>query len=108
MDARDYQREAKTTVTYPEFMSISYVTLGLAGEAGEVANKVKKVFRDHGGVFEGKVADAIGDKIGDVLWYCAMLCEELDLNLADVMQHNIDKLRARRDHGTLKGDGDQR
>lgn len=108
MEASEYQELCKQTAVYPEIIGLSYVTLGLAGEAGEVANKVKKVYRDSGGALNPTNTAAIADEVGDVLWYCAMLCEELGLRLDDVMRGNIDKLKKRVAEQTIKGIGDNR
>jgi NTP pyrophosphatase (non-canonical NTP hydrolase) len=77
----------------------------LVGEAGEVANKIKKVIRDKK-IFRSEVE--IASEIGDVLWYCAMLADYLDTNLGKIMEDNIDKLQSRKSRGTLGGSGDRR
>jgi len=103
MNMNDYQRQAATTAIYPASVQILYPTLGLAGEAGEVANKVKKIIRD------GKLdKEAIGSEIGDCLWYIAAICKDLGLKMEDVAQANLDKLRQRQEKGTLSGSGDAR
>jgi|SRR5580765_444964 len=107
----DYQQAAKRTRAYSDYGQqtigpISYCALGLAGEAGEVANKVKKVLR---GDFEIAVAkEAILDEIGDVLWYCAMLADELGADLGVIADNNLTKLALRRAANTIKGEGDAR
>ena len=103
MNMNDYQRQAATTAIYPASVQVLYPTLGLAGEAGEVANKVKKIVRD------GKLdKEAIGSEIGDCLWYIAAICKDLGLKMEDVAQTNLDKLRQRQEKGTLSGSGDTR
>jgi len=103
MNMNDYQRQAATTAIYPASVQVLYPTLGLAGEAGEVANKVKKILRD------GKLdKEAIGSEIGDCLWYIAAICKDLGLKMEDVAQANLDKLRQRQEKGTLSGSGDAR
>jgi NTP pyrophosphatase (non-canonical NTP hydrolase) len=103
MNMNDYQRQAATTAIYPASVQVLYPTLGLAGEAGEVANKVKKIVRD------GKLdKEAIGSEIGDCLWYIAAICKDLGLKMEDVAQANLDKLRQRQEKGTLSGSGDAR
>jgi len=103
MNMNDYQRQAATTAIYPASVQILYPTLGLAGGAGEVANKVKKIVRD------GKLdKEAIGSEIGDCLWYIAAICKDLGLKMEDVAQANLDKLRQRQEKGTLSGSGDTR
>ena len=88
-----------------------YLTLGLAGEAAEVANKVKKIIRgdyDNNPEEMNKVKSAISKECGDVLWYLAVLVDELGVEFNEVAQSNLDKLAARKDSGTLKGSGDDR
>jgi NTP pyrophosphatase (non-canonical NTP hydrolase) len=103
MNMNDYQRQAATTAIYPASVQVLYPTLGLAGEAGEVANKVKKILRD--GKFD---REGISDEIGDCLWYIAALCRDLNVDMADLAQRNLDKLSDRQKRGTLKGNGDNR
>ena len=87
---------------------IVYPTLGLASEAGEVAGKVKKIFRDRDGVITDDDRAALTLELGDVLWYLAELCTRLDIGLEEVAAANLDKLRGRIERGTLAGDGDTR
>ena len=82
-----------------------YPTLGLAGEAGEVAEKVKKVLRDNGGEFDAAAVAAIQKELGDVLWYVARLATELGLDLEDVASHNLAKLADRKARDQLHGGG---
>ena len=79
MDFQDYQQKARETAIYPSEHSILYPTLGLCGEAGEVAEKVKKVIRDKGGEFDEFDRMNIRKELGDVLWYMAQICSDLDL-----------------------------
>ncbi|MEM9612030.1 MAG: nucleoside triphosphate pyrophosphohydrolase family protein [Actinomycetota bacterium] len=109
LDLATYQRLASRTggaiaVDHP----IVYPTLGLANEAGEVAGKVKKIFRDRDGVITDADREALKLEMGDVLWYLAELCTRLDISLEDVAAANVAKLRDRRARGTLHGDGDYR
>lgn len=87
---------------------IIYPTLGLLNEAGEVAGKVKKIFRDKGGVIGEDERDDLRAELGDVLWYLTQICTELDLTLADVADYNLEKLADRLERGVIGGDGDQR
>ncbi len=87
---------------------IVYPTMGLLNEAGEVAGKVKKIFRDRGGAISEEDRQALRKELGDVLWYLAQICTELDLDMSDVAQANIRKLYDRYDRGTIRGDGDER
>jgi NTP pyrophosphatase (non-canonical NTP hydrolase) len=82
--------------------------LGLVGEAGEVADKLKKVIRDHGGVLTDPVRDAVAKELGDVLWYLSVLAYELDYDLNTIAQDNLDKLASRQERGVISGSGDNR
>tara|TARA_R100001015_G_C4619386_1_gene176102 strand:+ start:375 stop:704 length:330 start_codon:yes stop_codon:yes gene_type:complete len=101
ISANEYQEKCKATAIYPKKDAIAYLSLGLVSEAGEVAGKVKKHIRDG---TESNVAS----EIGDVLWYCAMLANELDANLGKIMEDNLHKLSSRKERGTLSGSGDNR
>ena len=104
----DYQRAAASTAIYKAEHAVIYPALGLAAEAGEVANKVKKIIRDDDGVLtEDKRYDIISE-LGDVLWYVANLASELKVDLNKVAKNNIHKLYDRKDRGVLKGSGDSR
>ena len=103
--ATAYQEQAKTTAIFPADHALEYLTLGLVGEAGEVANKIKKIFRDKK-IFKTDVE--VADEIGDVLWYCAMLADYLDVDLGKIMENNLEKLSSRKKRGTLGGSGDRR
>lgn len=87
---------------------MEYAALGLAGEAGEVANKVKKVIRDHGARLHNEHRAAIAAEIGDLLWYCAALATEIGANLEDVANDNLEKLADRKLRGVISGSGDTR
>ncbi len=82
--------------------------LGLANEVGEVAGKIKKIFRDRGGEITDADRRALMLELGDVLWYLAELCTRLGIALDDVAAANLEKLRGRAERGTLRGDGDER
>ena len=104
-----YQRESRKTwnlihTDHP----IVYPTLGLANEAGEVAGKVKKLFRDKGGEISPADREALKGELGDVLWYLAQICTELDLTLEEVAEANLSKLFSRQERGTIRGEGDTR
>ena len=108
-----YQDYALVTAAYPEKVKLIYPTLGLAGEAGEFANKIKKVLRgDQGGTGELTLTtdqrDALIDELGDILWYIAATATDLDINLSDVAARNVAKLYDRQQRNVLKGDGDTR
>jgi NTP pyrophosphatase (non-canonical NTP hydrolase) len=104
-----YQKQSrKTWNVIATDHPIVYPTLGLANEAGEVAGKIKKIFRDRGGQITEKDREALKQELGDVLWYLTQICTELGLSLDDVAQENLNKLFSRLDRGTIKGDGDYR
>ncbi|MEG1611925.1 MAG: nucleoside triphosphate pyrophosphohydrolase family protein [Alistipes sp.] len=108
MTLDEYQQHALETAIYPDSQRIIYPTLGLTGEAGEVADKVKKVIRDNEQQFTDERKAEIAKEIGDVLWYCATLSRDLGFSLESVAQMNVDKLRSRRERNILKGSGDNR
>jgi NTP pyrophosphatase (non-canonical NTP hydrolase) len=109
MEFNDYQEKAGTTAIYPNRGSnIYYPCLGLAGESGEVCEKIKKVMRDSDGKVSPETKELLKKELGDVLWYVSALSDELGLRLDDIAQHNIDKLFSRKDRGKLKGSGDER
>jgi NTP pyrophosphatase (non-canonical NTP hydrolase) len=105
----NYQDVAKTTALYPNVgKNPFYPTLGLAGEAGEVANKVKKIMRDTDGEISSEVRDDLRKELGDILWYVSTLATELGLSLEEIAQGNLDKLKKRMEEGKIKGNGDNR
>jgi NTP pyrophosphatase (non-canonical NTP hydrolase) len=109
MDLNAYQAAARETALYPDAGSNPiYPTLGLSGEAGEVADKVKKVLRDSHGHFDDEVRAEIALELGDVLWYVAQLASEMGYDLEDVANKNLSKLRDRAARGQLQGSGDHR
>lgn len=103
--ATQYQVAACGTAIFPKETALAYLTLGLAGEAGEIANKAKKLIRD--GDNPAKRAE-ITKELGDVCWYIAVLAQELGVNLGKVMEDNLEKLSDRKSRGTLGGSGDNR
>ena len=108
-DLGNYQKASRSTWSLIKTdHPVVYPTLGLANEAGEVAGKIKKIFRDKGGVIGEAERAALKDELGDVLWYLAQLCTELGLTLEEVAAANLEKLASRRQRGTLYGDGDTR
>ena len=108
MNFDDYQVAASETAIYPRQFAIMYPALGLAAEAGEVANKVKKIYRDKGGRIDDDDRLSIGSEIADVIWYCAALCTDLDLTLSSQARANLDKLNSRLARGVIQGSGDNR
>ena len=96
MKFEEYQTEASATALYPRRLeNLEYPTLGLAGEAGEVANIVKKIQRDHGGVINDEIRAKLKDELGDVLWYISACADELGLTLDEIAAFNVDKLAKR-------------
>jgi NTP pyrophosphatase (non-canonical NTP hydrolase) len=108
MDLSEYQRLSRRTAGYPRQAWLAYPALGLAGEAGEVAEHVKKTIRDDGGSVSDERRDAISKELGDVLWYVAQVATELGLDLDEIAQANLTKLLSRQERGVLSGSGDDR
>jgi len=103
-----YQQVAKQTAIYPREQAIIYPTLGLTGEAGEVANKVKKIIRDGTDKTSEDNVQKISAEIGDCLWYIAVLADDIGVKLSDIANNNLDKLYDRANRGKLSGSGDNR
>ena len=103
-----YQREAKETAIYPHNMKILYPALGLTGEAGEVANKVKKIVRDGLDNMPPDWREQIAGELGDVLWYCAAIATDLNMSLGQIAMSNRYKLSSRKQRGMIGGFGDTR
>ena len=109
MDFNDYQTKSRVTAKYPAIgHAVIYPTLGLINEAGEVAGKIKKVFRDKDGKINEETREALKAELGDVLWYLAQTCTELELSLSEVAEANLTKLLDRQARGKIQGDGDNR
>ena len=109
MELNDYQRESRKTALYPDVgRNAIYPTLGLVGESGEVADKVKKILRDKQGVFDKDSKDEIKFELGDVLWYISQLSSELGYELEEVAHANLQKLNSRKSRGKIQGSGDNR
>ena len=111
MTLTEYQDFTKTTAIYPgkgEWAGLAYTTLGLAGEAGEAANDVKKMARDDRTIRKPERMERIFDELGDAMWYAAQTCNELGVSLQTVMEMNVEKLKSRKERGVLRGDGSKR
>jgi NTP pyrophosphatase (non-canonical NTP hydrolase) len=108
MELSEYQRLARRTAQYPREAWLAYPALGLAGEAGEVAEHAKKAIRDDGGAVGEDRREAMAKELGDVLWYVAQLATELGLDLDEVAAANLEKLLSRQRRGVLSGSGDER
>jgi NTP pyrophosphatase (non-canonical NTP hydrolase) len=113
MDFDNYQRKCRKTdvgtaaqdCIYPGWL---YYVLGLAGETGEACEKIKKLFRDNGGVVDDEFKDLLVKELGDVLWYMARLADQFDIDFSFVASSNLFKLNSRMDRDKLHGDGDNR
>jgi NTP pyrophosphatase (non-canonical NTP hydrolase) len=113
MTLDEYQTQSRKTALYPKddknfSVPLTYPALGLVGEAGEVAEKVKKIYRDDKGQVTDEKKQEIKKELGDVLWYTTQLATELGFSLEEVAQANLDKLFSRLDRGVLGGSGDNR
>ncbi len=106
----EYQKKAHSTAIYPPLGGAGWVypALGLSGEAGEIANKLKKVIRDKGGKLTDEDRQILKGELGDVLWYVSELAHQLGLSLEEIAQENIKKLASRAERGKLTGSGDKR
>ena len=109
MNFETYQIKARKTAIYPNLGSnYVYPILGLVGESGEVAEKVKKVMRDKNGVFDQETLMGLKKELGDVLWYVSNICCEFNMSLDDIAEENLNKLEKRSLEGKIKGSGDNR
>lgn len=109
MKLNEYQEKARETAIYPTLgHAVVYPALGLAGEAGEVAEKVKKMCRDNNCVMTDEIRTQIALEASDVLWYVAAIASELNLSLQNIAELNIAKLNSRKIRGVLNGSGDLR
>ncbi|MEK7181019.1 MAG: nucleoside triphosphate pyrophosphohydrolase family protein [Patescibacteria group bacterium] len=109
MNFKEYQEKSRKTAIYPNSgNNFIYPTLGLSGEAGEVAEKIKKVLRDNDGKVTEEKRTEIEKELGDVLWYLSQIASELNLSLEEVAEKNIEKLYSRMERGKLSGSGDNR
>lgn len=109
IDIDKYQKEALATAVYPNRGdNVVYPILGLCGETGELAEKLKKCLRDSGGVLSPDIKQTMLKELGDCLWYCAAIADELGHTLSSVAAINLEKVHGRRTRGTLHGSGDDR
>lgn len=104
VEFNQYQEFVKTMKVYPEKHAIVYPALGIAGEGGEIAEKVKKWLRGDRELDKTEVAK----ELGDVCWYIASMADDLGFTLQQVIQMNVEKLTSRKERGVQKGDGDNR
>lgn len=109
MDFNEYQKRAREKAVYPTLGSgVVFPTLGMLGEAGEVAEKVKKIFRDQEAIITDATREEIKKELGDVLWYMSQVASELDINLQEIAELNLEKISSRHERGVVKGEGDNR
>lgn len=110
MTLEEYQKQALTTVitTDNEFRDLLHWVLGINGEAGEIAEKVKKIIRDKDGQVSAKDKQEMAKEVGDVLWYLAVFAHHLGVPLEEIAKQNLDKLQSRKARGVLGGSGDNR
>ena len=99
-----YQQQAAKTAVYPEDKAVQYLIAGLAGEVGELSSIFAKHWRGDSDLNH----DHVAAELGDVLWFVAMLADDICCNLSDVAQNNLNKLADRQQRGKLKGSGDNR
>lgn len=109
MNLKEYQEKAHETSLAPKIgEAYVYPVLGLVGEAGEIANKIKKIFRDSSGKMTSETETELKKEIGDTLWYLAELCTQLNLSLEEIAALNLERLKSRKERGVLQGSGDNR
>ncbi len=108
MTFNEYQEAAGKTADYPRKLSIVYPLIGLAGETGEVAEKVKKTIRDNDGVFDEDEKLEIAKELGDVLWYLSAIAGDMGYRLDDIARINIEKIQSRNGRNMIHGNGDNR
>lgn len=110
MTLKEYQERALTTVIFSdnEFRDLLHWVLGINGEAGEIAEKIKKIIRDKNGQVSAKDKADLAKEVGDVLWYLAVFAHHLGVPLEKIAKENLDKLQSRKQRGVLQGSGDNR
>lgn len=110
MDFDAYQKKALETAEFPKKYKIVYPALGLGDESGEVLGKVKKWLRGDDGStkMSRERRELLKYELGDVMWYLAVLANDLGFKLSDVAKANVEKLSSRKARGVVKGDGDKR
>ncbi len=108
MTLNEYQVKAATTAIYPKDVGLVYTVLGLASEAGEVAGKLKKIYRDFDGILTSEQKIELANEAMDCVWYASQILKELDITFETAAQTNIEKLISRRERGVIKGNGDNR
>lgn len=104
----NYQEAAYKTAIYPQELKILYPVIGLAGETGEVAEKIKKVLRDNNGIFSEEKKMEIAKELGDVLWYLSSIATDMGYSLDEIARMNLQKISARKENDHIHGEGDNR
>lgn len=106
----EYQKEALVTAVFTddEFKDLSHWVFGITGEAGEIAEKIKKIIRDKDAIVSDEDKEELIKEMGDVLWYLAVFTKHLGFNFDEVGKRNIAKLRSRQARGKIQGSGDNR
>lgn len=109
LDFTEYQKLSRRTAVYPNIgNNLYYPALGLAGETGEVMNKIKKIMRDKLDIKDNNLKEMIESELGDILWYISNLATELNVSLDDIARKNLEKLMDRKKRGKIHGSGDNR
>ena len=108
MDLNEYQTKAAEFAVFPKTLGLIYPVLGLVGEAGEVAEKLKKIIRDNEGWMSEEQKHEFAKEVGDVLWYIAAIASGLGYTLSDIADMNLGKLQSRKSRNVLNGSGDNR
>lgn len=111
MDLDEYQKLAARTAQYPsddKNYILMYLCLGLAGETGEVIEKIKHLIRDKGGEVSEEKKELLKKEIGDVLWYSSQIAAALGISFNDIAELNIKKLADRAERNVIKAEGDER
>ena len=113
MEFNQYQEQAKNYDLFKptgNYNTVSFIekVLGLSGEAGETADKIKKILRDKEGKISAEDRKEVVKELGDVLWYLAAIATYLDVDLEEVARGNIEKLESRKQRNLLHGEGDNR
>lgn len=108
MDFNEYQLRAKSTDIYPPSHALDCHVHGLNNEAGEVAGKIKKIYRDFNGEFSPMAKVDIAKELGDTLWYLSLVALDLGFSLESIATMNIQKLTDRKERNQIGGSGDNR
>lgn len=108
IDIDNYQKECKKTAIYPTEYSVIYPVIGMCGETGEVAEKIKKIIRDKNSIFDETSKIEIMKELGDVMWYISNIATDLNVNMSDILTMNLDKIQSRQSRNKIHGSGDNR